>query len=387
MQTLTAGANAPLNHTNISIRIRCGKDIDAAAYRLAANGKVRGDGDMVFYGQTQSDDHSVRRSGSDRDTVFHVQLNQQPNDIERIAFAFSNSLASAALGSLHIDVEHAGQMLLHCPVDLTGRSETALILGECYRRNGTWKFRFVAQGFNGGLKPLSEHFGVEISDDAPTNPTPAPAPTPTPKVNLSKITLNKQKPHISLAKQDNFGHIKINLNWQRGSTSTQKSGLLSHLLGSKKNQGVDLDLGAFVRLRDGKIYCVQALGNAFGNLHTEPYVWLRGDDRTGQVAEGEWLEVNGSHWAKISEVLIFAFIYEGVPNWDATDGIVKLYVQGQEIETHLTEGNAQRGMCAVARLINDNGSIRVERINRYFNNHKDMDEALGWGFRWKAGSK
>lgn len=382
MHTLTAGANAPLSHTDITLRIRSGVDIDAAAYRLTAQGKVRGDGDMVFYGQTQSDDHSIRRSGSDRDTVFTVQLQQQPAEIERIAFAFSNPLASSALGNLSIDVEQQGQVLLHCPVDLTGRSETALILGECYRRNGAWKFRFVAQGFNGGLKPLSEHFGVEISDDAPASPPPA----PTPKVNLSKITLDKQQPRINLAKQDNFGHIKINLNWQRGSQTPQKSGFLSQLWGNK-NQGVDLDLGAFIRLRDGNAYCVQALGNSFGNLHTAPYVCLRGDDRTGQIAEGEWLEVNGSRWTEISEVLIFAFIYDGVPNWDATDGVVKLYVQEQEIETHLTEGNPQRGMCAVARLLNDNGSIRVERINRYFSNHKDMDEAFGWGFRWKAGSK
>ena len=384
MQTLTAGANASLSHTHITLRIRSGVDIDTVAYRLTAHGKVRGDGDMVFYGQTQSDDQSVRRSGNDRDTVFTVQLHQQPAEIERIAFAFSNPLASSALGNLSIDVEQQGLVLLHCPVDLTGRNETALILGECYRRNGAWKFRFVAQGFNGGLKPLSEHFGVEISDDEA--PHSAPAPTSSPKVNLSKITLDKQKTHVNLTKQDHFGHIKINLNWQRGTQSTQKGGLLSHLLGNKK-QGVDLDLGAFIRLYGGQTYCVQALGNHFGNLNNVPYVWLRGDDRTGQVAEGEWLEINGNRWSEISEVLIYAFIYEGVPNWDATDGVVKLYVQGQEIETHLTEGNAQRGMCAVARLLNDNGSIRVERINRYFNNHKDMDEAFGWGFRWKAGSK
>mgnify|MGYP006203993529 CR=1 FL=1 len=38
--------------------------------------------------------------------------------------------------------------------------ETALILGEFYRRQGEWKFRCVAQGFAGGLEPLAKHFGV-----------------------------------------------------------------------------------------------------------------------------------------------------------------------------------------------------------------------------------
>ena len=105
------------------------------------------------------------------------------------------------------------------------------------------------------------------------------------------------------------------------------------------------------------------------------------------VIDGEWLHINGSRWSDIAEVLVFAFIYDGVPNWNATDGIVTLHVQGQEIETHLTDGNPQHSMCAIARLINDGGSIRVERINRYFPGHRDMDRAFGWGFQWTAGRK
>ena len=132
---------------------------------------------------------------------------------------------------------------------------------------------------------------------------------------------------------------------------------------------------------------MQALGNRFGSLDRPPYVHLSGDDRTGAVADGEWLHINGSRWKDIAEVLVFAFIYDGVPNWDATDGIVTLHVQGQEIETRLTDGNPRHGMCAIARLLNDGGSIRVERINRYFPGHRDMDRAFGWGFQWTAGRK
>ena len=52
-----------------------------------------------------------------------------------------------------------------------------------------------------------------------------------------------------------------------------------------------------------------------------------------------------------------------------------------------TEGSNQRNMCAIARLVNDAGSIRVERINHYFKGHKEMDQAFGWGFSWRAGRK
>ncbi|MDO6806314.1 TerD family protein, partial [Wenyingzhuangia sp. 1_MG-2023] len=77
-------------------------------------------------------------------------------------------------------------------ISTSGMQETALILGEFYRRQGSWKFRCVAQGFAGGLEPLAEHFGVDVAapepESAPT-PTPAPAPAaPKSTVNLSKVT-------------------------------------------------------------------------------------------------------------------------------------------------------------------------------------------------------
>ena len=68
----------------------------------------------------------------------------------------------------------------------------------------------MSQGFNGGLKPLAEHFGITVADDpapAPT-PAPAPAPAPAPKVSLSKVSLTKEKPAISLQKKDDYGQIR-----------------------------------------------------------------------------------------------------------------------------------------------------------------------------------
>jgi tellurite resistance protein TerA len=67
---------------------------------------------------------------------------------------------------------------------------------------------------------------------------------------------------------------------------------------------------------------------------------------------------------------------------------VTIHVPGQPpIETRLTEGAGNAPMCAIARLVNQQGSINVERINQYFNGHKEMDKAFNWGFSWKRGSK
>ncbi|ALF60377.1 TerD family protein [Psychrobacter urativorans] len=411
-QTLIAGANAPLPNDNISIRIMSQNAIDCAAYRLTTDGRVRGDGDMIFYGQTRSDDGNVSFRGHDSDGFFDINLPAQPVNIDKIALAFSSDQPLAQIGDVDIQVMRGNQVLLSCQLSATGRSEKAIILAECYRRQGSWKFRFIAQGFDGGLKPLSEHFGVEIADDVPTqaNPvaaintqkpintqkagSPPPIPTANTKassVNLSKITLTKNQSSINLKKRDDFGKISVNLNWnQKPNIDKQapKKGLLSDLFKSHSAGGIDLDVGAMIHLKTGEKTLIQALGNRFGSLSSAPYVYLRADDRTGQTSGGEWLDINGQQWAQIEEIFIFAFIYEGAPNWAQTDGVVTIHVPEQPpIETRLTEGAGNLPMCAIARLVNQNGSINVERINEYFKGHQEMDKAFNWGFSWKRGSK
>ncbi|PHM71940.1 TerD family protein [Xenorhabdus sp. KJ12.1] len=380
---LTPGGNAPVSNQMLTIRVLSGSAVDVSAFRLYADGKVQGDPDMVFYGQPDNDDNTIRLSGGNTNTAFSVNLPALRQDVQKVAFTATcdGSQTISSLRSLSIQVELNGSVILQGHVEVQGRTEAALILGELYRRNGEWKFRFIAQGFNGGLQPLAEHFGVDIVDDTPASP-----PTPEPKsVNLSKVSLTKEKPAISLSKCDNFGEIRVNLNWNQGAAPASR-GMFQNLFNTSK--GVDLDLGAFVRLRDGTRDVIQALGNGFGAYHSEPYVQLQGDDRTGSVTDGEWLHINGLEWKNISEVLIYAFIYEGVPSWNNTDGIVTIYVNDQPpIETRLTEGHNRKNMCAIARLVNDNGDIQVERINQYFSGHKEMDQAFGWGFRWTSGSK
>ena len=407
-QTLIAGANAPLPTAAISVRIMSNAPIDCAAYRLAATAKVRGDGDMIFYGQTRSDDGSVSFRGHDSDGFFDINLPAQPAEIEKIALAFSNDKPLSQIGDIDIQVFAGNQQLLTATLPATGREEKAIILAECYRRQGAWKFRFIAQGFNGGLKPLSEHFGVEIADEAPSqaqqqatpNPsstaTPPPIPSATPStVNLNKISLTKNQSSINLKKRDNFGKISVNLNWnQQGDSGNDapapKKGRLSELFSQHQSRGqsIDLDVGAMVHLANGEKTLIQALGDRFGQLNAPPFVCLRADDRTGQNKTGEWLDINGAQWADIKEVFIFAFIYQGVPNWAKTDGVVTIHVPEQPpIETRLTEGTGNLPMCGIARLVNQNGSITVERINRYFSGHQEMDKAFNWGFQWKRGRK
>ena len=383
---MTIGANTPVPQETLTVRVTSGVPCDISAFRLYENAKVKGDGDMIFYGQTHSEDQSLSLKTDNTHATFTVVLPNVDAAIHKIAFAATcdagNTIAS--LGQLSIQVEQSGNTLLTAEVNTPERLEAALILGELYRRNQEWKFRFVSQGFNGGLKPLSEFFGIEVASEQPAPnkpPTPTPSSPPVSTISLSKVSLTKEKPSISLAKREGYGLVKINLNWNKGEP---KKGFFNKVL----HRDIDLDLGCFVRLKNGNQDVIQALGKRFGNLNSSPFVYLLGDDRSGQSTSGEWLHINGDYWREIEEVLVYAFIYEGAANWAKTDGIVTMEVPNEPpIETRLTEGGSQKNMCAVGRIINDNGAMRVERLNTYFAGHPPMDQAYGWGFKWGAGSK
>lgn len=407
MTDLQKGGNAPLASEAFEVSVRwklqsTDAEIDVSAFVLEANGKVRGDEDMVFYNQTALADGSVRMSARNRpaaggaETCFDIDLRRLRPSAERISFtavladavARRQSFGSAA-SLLAVTVRSAGAEAISFDVPVHGMTEAALILGDVYRRNGQWKFRAVGQGFNGGLKPLAESFGVDVSDDAPPAPvTPpasvraAPVPPPAPAtVSLSKVTLTKEKPKVSLAKKGgSFGEIRINLNWNK---APNRGGFFGG--GSK---GIDLDLACLFELKDGTKSVVQALGNRFGSYDTAPFVSLSADDRTGESADGEWLRVNGPRWSDIKRLLVFTFIYEGVANWSQTDGVVTVHVPGHgPIEVKLDEGNSDARTCAIALLENVDGQIAVSREVKYFRSTQEIDRNYGWGLQWVAGRK
>ncbi len=399
---LTIGANAavPTAILELHVQLRSQRQLtaDVSAYVLAeATQKVSGDDDMIFYGQLRNQSGSVIARLEQTQSVFTLDLPRVASGVGKIAFSATLDQPQAtfsAFDTIDLAIKQNGQVIVSAQIPTQGMQETALILGEFYLRNGAWKFRVVGQGFNGGLKPLAEHFGVKIAADTPSSASPASSPAPaspppavkaTPSVSLSKISLDKSNKQISLEKKgSSFGEIKVNLNWNRN-TDIEKKGFFSKLIPSK---GIDLDLGCLFELSNGQKAVVQALGNAFGDFNNPPYISLAGDDRTGAVQDGEWLRINGRYWSEIKRILIYAFIYEGAPNWAATDGVVTIYVPDQPpIEVKLTEGSNGLGMCAVILLENDRGAFRVSREVRYFQGHQDVDKAYGWGMRWAAGSK
>ncbi|EAR21078.1 TerD family protein [Nitrococcus mobilis] len=368
-------------------------ELDPSAFLLTSTGKVAGDEGFVFYGQPKSADGAVVLDAARRE--FLLELKRLSAGIEKVVIALTIDQGQKRgqrfgdLSEVKLTVTGAGEPLVF-PLAASGMSEVALIIGEFYKRNGQWKFRAVGQGFNGGLGPLATHYGVEVKDDPeqaePSTSPPSHSATPTPSttassapVNLNKITLEKKKP-VSLTKESGqYGRIIVNLNWTKGKGG---GGFFS------RNKGIDLDLGCFVELQSGAKDVVQALGNTFGAYDSKPYAHLLADDRTGEASQGEFLHINGDQWSQLRRVLVYAFIYEGAPNWAAADAVITIKAPDQpELVVRLDSHSSSEGMCAVAMLENDGGKIKVSKLIDYYRGHRFMDEAYGWGFSWRAGRK
>lgn len=391
MAVLQQGGNAPVAGNDVSVSVDWtapgGVDADVSAYLLTEAGKVRDDHDMVFYNQNEGAGGAVRYSaGGGAKGVFDVDLGRLPPEIVRIVFCVTIDEAVARKQTLgmvtgaSIGVGPRGQVAeTSFAPDLAGASEAAMTFGELYKRNDQWKFRAVGQGFNGGLGPLARSFGIDVAEDTPTPAPPPPPPAaPAAPVNLSKVSLDKPGQTISLEKRgSSFGEIVINLNWSRG-----KKGLFGG------GTAIDLDLGCLLEMADGTKSVVQALGRMFGSYHQPPFIALSGDDRSGDVSQGETMRINGAQWSNLKRIAIFANIYDGVPNWAQTDGVVTVTMPDQPpIEVRMTEGRNNMRLCGVALLENDRGAIKVTRIIDYFRDQMMLDQAFGWGLNWRAGSK
>lgn len=152
-------------------------DLDASAFLLGPGGRVRSDGDFIFYNNLKSADGSVAHTGDNRtgegegdDEALKVDLGRVPADVQKIAIAVTihegearrQNFGMVANAFIRVVNDATGREITRYDLSEDASVETAMIFGEVYRHNSEWKFRAVGQGYKGGLAPLARNYGVNI---------------------------------------------------------------------------------------------------------------------------------------------------------------------------------------------------------------------------------
>ncbi|WP_326721973.1 VWA domain-containing protein [Streptomyces sp. NBC_00243] len=193
--SMSKGANLPVGAGAVHVVLGWSggsgaPDADASALLLGAGGRVRDDGDFVFYNQPQHASRAVRHlgkrqdAGATTDTV-EVDLRALEPDIERVVLcASADGGTFGELSGLTLRLLDAGTRDELAYFEMEAATETAFIGGELYLRGGRWKFRAVGQGYASGLAGLATDFGISVDEEpdaavAPPTVVPAAAPTPT----------------------------------------------------------------------------------------------------------------------------------------------------------------------------------------------------------------
>ena len=152
-------------------------DLDASIFMVTESGRVRSDGDFIFYGQLKSSCGSIEHTGDNRtgagdgdDEALKIKLDQVPAVITRLVVAVTiheaqqrkqnfGMVHNAFIRLVNIDT---GVEITRFDLSEDYSSETALVFGEVYRHAGEWKFKAVGQGFAGGLRALAIQHGVDV---------------------------------------------------------------------------------------------------------------------------------------------------------------------------------------------------------------------------------
>lgn len=209
MTQLQAGQRLPLSDLglghSLTVTVECdlsGTDITAFGLN---DGQLSDDRYMVFYNQPQSPEGALRLAAPG---TFSLNLDDLPASVTEVYLtATHDSQPVSRAGTLRVTVD--GQVNFDAKPHL--KDEKAVMLVRFYRHGGAWRLATVAQGFNGGLAALVQHFGGEVAEEDSAPAAPA--------VSLVK---ERQKVLLDKAERQQPGLVSL---IKQASVSLEKRGL------------------------------------------------------------------------------------------------------------------------------------------------------------------
>ncbi len=150
-------------------------DLDTSVFLLGEDEKLVSDSHLIFYNNLKSPDpdtsvehmgDNLTGAGEGDDEVVIVNLKKVPEEVQKVTFVvtiYDAEKRGQNFGQVKnafvrlVDVKSKEEVLRY---DLTEdySVETAMIMGELYRKEGEWRMSAVGEGYEGGLQTIINRY-------------------------------------------------------------------------------------------------------------------------------------------------------------------------------------------------------------------------------------
>lgn len=155
-------------------------DLDASVFLLNAAGKARCDQDFIFYNNPKGADNAVEHMGDNRtgggdgdDEVIQVdlrKLERSAPDVVKLAVVCTiydagrrgQNFGQVNNAFIRVVNNEDSQEVVRFDLTEDYSTETAMIFGELYKKDGAWRFTAVGQGYSGGLAAVCKSYGLNV---------------------------------------------------------------------------------------------------------------------------------------------------------------------------------------------------------------------------------
>ena len=266
--------------------------IDVSVFGLDTENHLSDEAYMVFYNQPVSPCGSISlKHSTNQQSLFSIDLATLDSKIEHlmVTLAIDGTGTMSQIGQSKISlINMESQVVASFAFDGSMfDQERAIMLFECYKKSGIWRFSAIAQGFSGGLASLIEYYGGEVEE--PVSLPDASLSQHTnkgtqldsqSKVSLNKIVLDKpDRPH------------RVNLTKKHSSLIVEAIWIDN---GDNRSDNDDLDLRVGLLVEGESVMHYIHAPNQMGALNKFPYIQHMGDVKEASKNEPgvERVEIN-----------------------------------------------------------------------------------------------
>ncbi|NES81589.1 MAG: TerD family protein [Moorea sp. SIO2B7] len=148
-------------------------DLDASVFMLGADGKIPEEKYFVFYNNLKSPDNSVEHFGDSRtgegggdDESIEVDLTKVDESIQEISFVATiheaaerkQNFGQVRNSFIRIYDTATETEILKYELDEDYSTETAIEFGKLYKKDGSWRFQAVGDGYKAGLQSFVDKY-------------------------------------------------------------------------------------------------------------------------------------------------------------------------------------------------------------------------------------